>query len=51
MLAAIPAALGPDALTGVTGELLDHGGRDSLLSRAFGHRLGAVGIGLGPIAE
>jgi len=30
---------------------LDHGRRDSLLPRAFRRRLGAVGIGLGLIAN
>ena len=51
MFAAIAAAVDPDALAGGPGEFLDHGGRDRLLARAFRHRLGAVGVGLGLIAD
>ena len=51
MLAAIAAALDPDPLAGRTGELLDHGRRDCLLPRAFRHRLGALGVGLGLISN
>ena len=35
VFAAIAAAVDPDALAGGRGELLDHGGRDRLLPRAF----------------
>ena len=51
MVAAIAAAVDPDALRAVTGEFLDQRGRDGLLSRTFRHRLGAVGVGLGLIAD
>ncbi len=51
VFAAIAAAVDPDALAGGSGEFLDHGGRDRLLPRAFRHRLGAVGVGLGLIAD
>ena len=36
---------------GGAGELLDHAGRDNLLSRTFRHHLGAVGVGMGLIAD
>ncbi len=51
MFAAIAAAVDPNALAGGSGEFLDHGGRDRLLPGAFRHRLGAVGVGLGLIAN
>ena len=51
MIAAIAAAFNPDPLAGRPGELLDHGGRDCLLPRAFRHRLCALGVGLGLIAD
>jgi len=46
----VSAAVDAYPLSGGPGECLDHGGRDRLLPRAFRHRLGAVGIGLGLIA-
>ena len=51
MFAAIAAAGYSDALAGGCHEFLDHGGRDRLLAHAFGHRLGAVGVGLGLVAD
>jgi hypothetical protein len=51
VFAAIAASFDSDALAGTPGEFLDHRGRDRLLPRAFRHRLGAVGIGLGLIAD
>jgi hypothetical protein len=51
MLAAIAAAVDPDALSGGSGEFLDHGGRDRLVTRALRQRLGAIGVGLGLIAD
>ncbi len=51
MFAAIAAAVDPDALLGSRGEFLDHGGRNRLLPHTLGHRLGAVGVCLGLIAD
>jgi hypothetical protein len=51
VVAAIAAAVDPDTLAGRPGEFLDHGGGDRLLPGTFRHRLGAVGIGLGLIAD
>jgi hypothetical protein len=51
VVAAIAAACHPDALAGGSCEFLDHGRRDRLLACAFGHRLGAVGVGLGLVAD
>lgn len=51
MFAAIAAAVDPNALAGGSGEFLDHGGRDRLLPHTLGHRMGAVGVGLGLIAD
>ena len=50
MFAPVAAAADPDALAGGCCEFLDHGGRYRLLTRALGHRLGAVGVGLGLVA-
>ncbi|WGJ15143.1 hypothetical protein QEV83_02210 [Methylocapsa sp. D3K7] len=51
MIAAIAAAFDPDPLAGRPRKLLDHGGRDCLLPRAFRHGLGVIGVGLGLIAD
>ena len=51
VFAPIAAAVDPDALAGSPGEPLQHGGRDRLLPHTFGQRLGAVGVGLGLIAD
>ena len=51
MVAPIAAAVDPDPLAGGSGEFLDHGGRDRLLARAVRHRLGAIGVGPGLVAE
>jgi hypothetical protein len=50
MFAAI-AAVDPEALTGGCSEFLDHGGRDRPLARALSHRVGAIGVGLGLVAD
>ena len=51
MVAAIAATVDPDPLARRPGELLDHRGRDRLLPGAFHHRVGALGVGLGLIAD
>ena len=51
MFAPVAATVDPDALSGCHGEFLDHGGGDCLLPHGLGHRLGAVSVGAGLIAD